>query len=165
MHVPTNRFEFHKKICRFCNSENIVPAGVTETCARCGKILTNSPTKIVLDGTTIYFRKKSRSFVQFCEDNWITWTDCRNTDGYVWVKEECDVSNTIACLGLPMRYSNYSPHFDGPAWMLVANGPLENILACHEDGPLFKNVKIYQNQKQIIDKMSDTVSAQGIPSL
>lgn len=93
MHVPSCRFGSHKVVCRFCNSENIVPAGVAETCAGCGKMLADSPAEAVLNGTTVYFRKRSRSFVQFCEDNWITWTDCRNIDGYVWVKEECDVSN------------------------------------------------------------------------
>ena len=162
MHIPTNRFGLHSVQCRFCNSLNTVRAGSRDICAECGKVL-NSPVKTNNSGATIYLRKNSASFAQFCEDNWITWADCRNVDGYVWFKEERDVWNALASLGLHLSFSEYSPHFHGHAWILAVDGPLDNILARRNEGLRLKDAVIYPTQGQINSSISGTVSANATP--
>lgn len=133
MHVPSNRFGIHSIPCRFCEFHNTMCAGNNEPCRNCGKVLENRPAETTHDGTRIYIKKPRSTFVQLCDDNWITWADCRNTDGYVWLKGELDIGNTLAALGLPVKYSGYSPHFHGPAWLLAVDGPLDKLTFIFDD--------------------------------
>ncbi len=164
MNTPTSRFGLHRVSCRFCDSSNIIRAGVSEVCECCGRVLSNSPVKVTRDGATIYLRKGSNSFKQFCEDNWITWTDCRNVDGYVWFKEERDVWNSLASLGLQVSFSEYSPHFRGPAWQLAVDGPLDNILARRNEKVHLKDMVIYPSHLRASDIASEAFSTNAIPS-
>lgn len=162
MHFPTNEFGLHNASCRFCNSNNTFFAGTSRVCAECGKVLKNRPFKAIRGGSTVYLRKTPVSFAQFCDDNWITWTDHRNVDGYVWIKEERDVWNALVGMGLRVSFSEYSPHFHGPAWMLAADGPLDNLIIKSEK--LSKGSAHAQLHEQINDNMSETVSAKASPS-
>ncbi len=162
MHVPTNRFGIHTVMCRFCDSDNTFVAGTRKVCAKCGRVLEDCPVGLLCGRSTVYIRNATMSFEQFCEDNWMTWIDCRNIDGYIWIKEECDVWNALIGAGLPVGFSEYSPHFNGPAWRLAVDGPLDHLIIKNNREQRY--LARTQPHKRNNDSMSETFSAKVSPS-
>ena len=135
MNSPSLEAGFHRTVCRFCGSEEIFEAGSQETCSKCGKVLNNRPFAKELYNTTVYVRKPYSTFTEYCEDNWLTWIDSRNTDGYIWFKGGSDVWEKLSVFKIKFYYYPSTKYFNGPGWFCPVDNKLEDVKIDYDYDP------------------------------